>query len=204
MRLIPDKRMIAIPVIAMIILSVAGLAYAHWSDLIKINGIVNTGTLAIGFVDVFCADKEFKEELPKDVACCDCWLDEEYTDVHTNKTGYKKLWFNITNAYPSYYCDVTFVLSNLGTIPGVFKNFTLTGTPPLEIVKTSGTTWEGIDTSFTPARIVFNLEFVDLIGVQLDPCNKTKAELDIHFKQSAPECHSYEFEIEININAWDP
>jgi len=196
--------MIAIPVVAMIMLSAAGLAYAHWSDLIKINGIVNTGTLAIGFVDFDCVDKEYKEKLPKDVADCDCWLDEEYTDVHTNKTGYKKLWFNVTNAYPSYYVHVTFVLQNLGTVPGVFKNFTLTGTPPLEFQYIGGNMWEGKDTSFTPARVVLNVEFVNLIGLQLDPCNKTKAEVDIHFKQSAPECHSYEFEIEIGINAWDP
>lgn len=196
--------MIAIPIVVMITLSIAGLAYAHWTDLIKINGIVNTGTLNIGFVDVTCADKEYKEDLPKDVADCDCWLDEEVTDVHTNKTGYKKLWVNITNAYPSYYCDVTFVLQNLGTVPGVFKTFTLIPTAPLDFIKTSATTWEGIDTSMPGDPVVFNLEFVNLMELQLDPCNKTKAELDIHFKQTAPECHSYEFEIEIGINSWDP
>jgi hypothetical protein len=196
--------MIAIPIVVMITLSIAGFAYAHWTDLIKINGIVNTGTLNIGFVDVLCADKEYKEDLPKDVADCDCWLDEEVTDVHTNKTGYKKLWVNITNAYPSYYCEVTFVLGNLGTVPGVFKNFTLIPTAPLDFIKTSATTWEGIDTSMPGDPVVFNLEFVNLMELQLDPCNKTKAELDIHFKQTAPECHSYEFEIEIGINSWDP
>ena len=194
--------MIAIPIIVMITLSIAGLAYAHWTDLIKINGIVNTGTLNIGFVDVLCADKEYKEDLPKDVADCDCWLDEKVTDVHTNKTGYKKLWVNITNAYPSYYCEVTFVLANLGTIPGVFKNFTLTGTPPLTFNYLGGKMWEGIDSDL--GKVVFNLEFVNLMDLQLDPCNKTKAEVDIHFKQTAPECHSYEFEIEIGINCWDP
>lgn len=194
--------MIAIPVIAMIMLSVAGLAYAHWTDLIKINGIVNTGTLNIGFDHAYCLEKESWLDLPKDVACCDCWLTENVTDVHTNKTGYKKLWINITNAYPNYWCNVTFVVRNLGTIPGVFKNFTLTPTPPLAFVATSPTTWEGIDTALN--KTVFNMEFIDLIGIQLDPCNKTKAELDIHFKQSAPECHSYEFHIQIDIINWDP
>ena len=194
--------MIAIPVVAMIVLSVVGFAYAHWTDLIRINGIVKTGTLSIGFVEIICVDKEYQEDLPKDVADCDCWLDEEYTDVHTNKTGYKKLWVNVTNAYPSYYVHVTFALQNLGTVPGVFKNFTLIGTPPLAFVATSPTTWEGIDTALN--KTVFNLEFVNLVGLQLDPCNKTKAEVDIHFKQTAPECHTYEFHIEIDINSWDP
>lgn len=195
--------MLAIPVLAMIMLSVAGLAYAHWTDLIKINGIVNTGTLNIAFDHAFCIDKEWFQGLPKDVACCNCWLDEKITDVHTNKTGYKKLWINITNAYPSYWCNTTFVLRNIGTIPGIFKNFTLTPTAPLAFVATSATTWEGIDTSMGNA-VVFNMEFVNLIDHQLDPCNKTKAELDIHFKQSAPECHSYEFHIGIDIINWDP
>lgn len=197
--------MIAIPVVAMIMLSVAGFAYAHWTDLIKINGIVNTGTLNIGFVDVLCADKEFKEDLPKDVGDCDCWLDEKVTDVHTNKTGYKKLWVNVTNGYPSYYCEVTFVLQNLGTVPGVFKNFTLIAVTPGLVFQSIGINlWEAKDTTLPGSPVVFNLEFVNLIDLQLDPCHKTKAEVDIHFKQTAPECHSYEFIVEMGINSWDP
>lgn len=202
MHLIHDKRMLAIPVIAIIMLSVTGLAYAHWTDIIRIDGIVKTGTLNIGFDHAFCIDKEWFLGLPKDVADCSCWLTDKVTDVHTNKTGYKKLWINITNAYPSYWCNTTFVIRNLGTVPGVFKNFTLISTPPLAFVATSATTWEGIDTVLN--KTVFNMEFIDLMGLQLDPCNKTKAELDIHFKQTAPECHSYEFHIEIGINSWDP
>lgn len=204
--------MMAIPVVVMIMLSAAGLAYAHWTDLIRINGIVKTGTLSIGFDHAYCIDKEtwwflHPELAPpgweyKDVACCDCWLDEEHTDVHTNKTGYKKLWINITNAYPSYWCNVTFVLRNLGTIPGIFQNFTLIGCPPLVFVSTGPGMWEAVDTDL--GKVVFNLEFIDLVGIQLDPCHKTKAEVDIHFKQTAPECHSYCFDIEIGIIQWDP
>lgn len=196
--------MIAIPVVAMIMLSVAGLAYAHWTDIIRINGIVNTGTLNIAFDHAFCIDKEWYQGLPKDVGCCECWLDEFVKDVHTNKTGYKKLWINITNAYPSYWCNTTFVLHNIGTIPGVIKNHTFMPTPPLVFEHVSGYHWVGKDTSLPGDPVVFNLEFVNLIDLQLDPCNKTKAEVDIHFKQSAPECHSYSFHIEIWVINWDP
>lgn len=197
--------MMAIPVVAMIMLSVAGFAYAHWTDLIRINGIVNTGTLNVVFDHAFSIDKEWYNDLPKDVADCNVWLTENVTDVHTNKTGYKKLWINITNAYPSYWCNTTFVLHNIGTVPAVFKNFTLKADSPLDfkLIKSNReVVWEGIDTSLNVT--VFNMVFIDLKDVQLDPQDTTKAQLDIHFKQTAPECHTYTFHMEIWWNSWDP
>ena len=196
--------MLVIPIVLAIMLSILGLAYAHWQDEIKINGTVNTGTLNVGFIDLLCVDKEFKENLLKDVGDCDCWLDEWVKDEHTGKEGYKKLWINVTNGYPSYYCEATFVIQNLGTVPAIFKNFTIYPDPPLKFVKIATNLWEARDTSITGEPAVFNLELVNLVDLQLDPCNKTKAEVDIHFKQSAPECHTYTFHIEIGVVNWDP
>ncbi|GAG82033.1 unnamed protein product [marine sediment metagenome] len=45
---------------------------------------------------------------------------------------------------------------------------------------------------------IINFDFVNLIGMQLEPCNDTKAEVDVHIKQDAEECHTYSFKVVID------
>ena len=188
----------------MIMLSIIGVGVAHWSEIIKINGIVETGSLTVGFIDKLCVDKEFKEDLLKDVGILDCWFDEPVIDPHTNKTGWRKLWINITNAYPTYYVECTFVVQNLGTVPAIFTNITITlvDTPGYVVNEiTPNTLWDIKNaTTLTP---VINMEVVNLVGLQLDVCNKTKAQLDIHFKQEVPECSTFKFLVEIEAVNWN-
>ena len=200
--------MLAVPVLLMIALSILGVAYAHWQDMIRINGIVNTGSLSVGFVDVVCVDKETKEGLLKDVGNCSCGLDEWFKDPHTNKTGYKKLWVNITNGYPSYYCEATFILRNLGTVPAVIVNFTLTPEPPLVAVYAPTALWpdrwELRDTSKPGNPVALTIVVVNFVGEQLEPCVPEKGQIDTFINQTAQECHTYKYHAEFGIVNWDP
>lgn len=205
-----DKRTIAIPIVIAILLSTLGIAYAHWSDMIKINGTVEMGSLTLGFVEVTCVDKEYLTFYPdpvppgKDNARCICSLDEYVQDEHTLKEGYRKLWVKIEDGYPSYYCFATFIVENLGTVPAVFKTITLTAEAPLVAVEVAPGLWELKDTSKPGEPVVINVEIVNLIDVQLDFCEKTKAQIDTYIKQPAQECHEYKYHVEIVAENWDP
>lgn len=203
-----DKRMLAVPVLLMIALSILGVAYAHWQDMIKINGIVNTGTLNVGWVEVWGVDKEEKEALPKDVGNYSVGLDEWFTDVHTNKTAAKKLWVNITNGYPSYYVEAWFMIRNVGTVPAVIVNFTITPEPPLVAVYAPTALWpdrwELRDTSKAGDPVALTLVVVNLVGEQLEPCIPEKGQIDTYINQTAQECHTYKYHAEFGIVNWDP
>lgn len=204
MRLIKDKRTIALPLLIAIILSSLGIAYAHWSEVIRINGTVEMGSLTLGFIEVVCVDKEYVEELPKDIGKFECSLDEYVMDEHTGKEGYRKIHVKIINGYPSYYVFATFIVDNLGNVPAVFKTVTLMPDPPLVAVFVPPNEWELIDPTLPGEPVVLNVRLVNLVNIQLDPCHQTKAELDTFIKQPAPECHTYSFHVEIVAENWDP
>jgi hypothetical protein len=175
-----------------------GIAYAHWSDQLFIEGTVHGGELMVGFTEVFCEEMHGDPPVPgeyldKDVGDCDV----EYVDYrvcsHTGKDGYGGAIVTITDAYPCYEVHITFVVDNLGTIPAIFEGVTisdptdeLTYNPDLEALVDA----DGVE--------IINFDFVNLIGMQLEPCHDTKAEVDLHFKQDAEECHTYSFRVDID------
>jgi len=232
-----------------IALSVVGFAYAHWTDLIKINGVVSTGSMTVGFTEIVREwDKEdwltFYGQNPegKDVGDTFCWLDEPLeTDVHTNKTVYKKLWCYVNNSYGDYWGINKFTIDNAGTIPVVISNVTLTYNASILSVRVviPDMVWEFTD--INTSKVAFNVWLYKeppdygpgweiappwdfpapwpeaLIGNQIDPqpefvanpwVNMTDSELltelCVHVKQSAPQCHTWYFDIEIEFVNWDP
>jgi hypothetical protein len=210
-----NKKMIVLPFMAILMLSVVGVAYAHWSDFIKIAGYAEMGSLTLAFDPdeiLGCVDNEPTLPVPKDVAWCDVYYDpDSYVyDEHTDKYGYKVLVFEIYNAYPQYEVNlVTVVPHNIGTVPLVITDFNMWDpTGELEFVWTTpppaspayGYFWKDFDGDGVydqDTEEIINVKIVNFVGVQLDPCESTKGEIDFEFKQPAEECHHYYFKVEL-------
>ena len=105
----------------MIALSVAGFAYATWSDYVQIETTVNMGELIFGILDVkLIGDNEPYLPAPKDIGWCEVTdLLEPETSVHhvPAETVYHVMLIKVHDAYPSYEQWIVFNLKNAGTIP---------------------------------------------------------------------------------------
>jgi len=94
-------------------LGISGLAYAHWSQTIYIEGSVETGTVCVGWVDV---DYEDYEYLGKDVGKVDARL-EDLKGTHNGDNIYETLVVELDNVYPSYEAWIYVEIANGGSIP---------------------------------------------------------------------------------------
>jgi hypothetical protein len=141
-------------------LSVAGLVYAHWSDMVQIEATVKMGSVTFGFTDIIGSwDSEDYHAYPPEKHTAEevCELFDEVTDVHTGKTVYKLLTFTITNAYPNYWAINKFTLDNAGTIPIKIQSVTITlpaGFAAVPSVNFPGAMWEIFDPN---GKLVYNL-----------------------------------------------
>lgn len=214
------KRMLALPVIVILAVSLAGFAYAHWSDMVYIEGKAEMGSLTLAFDPdeiLSCVDNELLLPVPKDVGWCEIYYDPDsyVQDPHTLKDGYKTLVFVIHDAYPQYAVHfTTVVLHNIGTIPihiigmkiwdpmGVL-NFEWVVPPPTS--PSEGLFWKDFNGNgvYDLGEEIMNVVIVNFVCVQLDPCESTKGEIDIDFKQPAEECHTYYFAIEFEGMQWN-
>ncbi|MEM3737484.1 MAG: hypothetical protein QXJ75_05320 [Candidatus Bathyarchaeia archaeon] len=211
---------LVLPLVLMMALSVTGVAAAHWSDTFSVSGTVAMGTCTIAFHPkeiLSYVDNEQQNVPPKDIGWAEIYYQPEsyIVDPHSNKDGYKKLEFVIHNAYPQYEVHFTTVrIANIGTIPVHFigldirdptgvLNWQWTTPPPAH--ETTGFFWKDFNGNgaYDPGEEIMNITIVNFICTQLEPCDSTKGEVDIDFKQPAEECHTYQFEIEITAIQWN-
>lgn len=228
-----NKKIPAIALLMAIALSIFGVVYAHWSDMATIDGIVEMASLTLAYDDVeppVCTEfwlnhtsgqlveGEFEN---KEVGDCDAWYEGLIQDSHSLKWGYKRMFINITNAYPQYYVYTTFILHNIGTMPLFVYKFDISGEkrdgagtviydllwhdPDGDWV---GELWEDVDGDgmVDPAVdiLVINLKIQDrTFPLQIDPCNREKMEIDMDFKQEAEQCHHYTIHVDVLAVQWN-
>jgi hypothetical protein len=214
------KKMATAPIALVVLLSLVGVGYAHWSDYVQIEVTVYMGSLTLAFDPYEILDYVDNEgiiPIPKDVGWAEIYYDPTsyVEDVHTNKSGYKTLIFVVHNAYPNYtVAFTTVVLHNIGTIPIHITdlriwdptgelNWTWTTPPPRS--PAMGFFWKDFNGNGTyeAGEEIMNVRIVNFVCHQLHPCESTKGEVDIHFKQPAEECHTYQFAIEIEGIQWN-
>ncbi|MDH5780290.1 MAG: hypothetical protein OEZ29_06810 [Candidatus Bathyarchaeota archaeon] len=227
-----NKKIGAIALLIAITLSAFGLVYAHWSDMVTIDGVIEMGSLTLSWDWVepplcyeFWMDEngqlqpgEFEGKL---VGECTAEFVDEIYDIHSDKYGYKKLIISVTNAYPQYYVFTTAKLHNIGTIPIFVYGFEITGEKKDSAGNVvydllwydpdgdwAGELWEDVDGDGTvdPAVdiLVINLLIQNAQWpLQIDPCNKEKIEVDMDFKQEAEECHHYSIYITVLGVQWN-
>jgi hypothetical protein len=215
--------------VLMVALSVAGFAYAHWTDAIYMYGEVHMGELIFGFTEKYgcwdgkmdyyatIIDYEIIKPEPKPVGELEFWFEEPETSVHLDppKTVYKRMYVNITNAYPEYVAWFNYSLDNGGTIPLDVYNYCVTVNTDIYLdyywEDTDGDGYLDTLVGHNPnGDAVINIWFEPLpannqpfLG-QIDPCDHVDQTMFIHIKEPAEECHTYFFEIVIHSWQWDP
>ncbi|MEM3737483.1 MAG: hypothetical protein QXJ75_05315 [Candidatus Bathyarchaeia archaeon] len=209
------SKALVLPLVLMMALSVTGVAAAHWSDTVKINGTVYMGDLIVGWDEIIdCWDNENENSPPKDVGDVSCSLSDEERSTHTGKYVYHKLSVNLTNVYPQYeaWCKAT--LTSAGTIPAHIISATITPGAGLVIGETfydvNGRVigWE-LDNAETggPVLNVYVTKQetgLSLVCNQIDPCDDEAVDVYIDVKQDGTqECHTYTFDIEFEAIQWN-
>jgi hypothetical protein len=146
-----------------IALSVAGFAYAHWSDMVTIDGTAEMGSLTFGFTRIVAEwdyeNYSWPDNPEKHTAEGTCTLSEPEEDPHSLETVYKLLEFNITGAYPQYWAINKFTLDNAGSIPVKIQSVVITlpaGFTAVESAGYPGAMWEVYDDR-TPEELVYNI-----------------------------------------------
>lgn len=201
----------------LMVTSIVGVSYAHWSDYVSIAGTAEMGELLVGWLDIkMCWDNEDTFDPVKEVAWVECWLDEPETGVHHDppQTVFKVLYLHVYNAYPQYkaYCKVN--LKNAGTIPAHIIGVSITdpaGLLTIEQDPADPTHYEimkdvdndGVDEVIINLYLYKQLTDDPLVCNQIDPCQDEPVDIVLEFKQDAEECHTYEFLIEIEAIQWN-
>lgn len=112
------RNSILVPFFAIILvaISVTAMSLALWTNNVRLNAVINTGEVNVGYEDIVL--EEFEEAEGKDVGKCLYSIEASEGSDHLTITIY--------NGYPGYGCTVEFEIVNKGTIPvvGPFYNVT--------------------------------------------------------------------------------
>lgn len=206
-------------------LGLTGAGFAHWSQTLYVEGDVDTGSFNVGWTELTCVEKHrdpitgFKvdgEYLGKDVGSVEGHWEILKEDPITGKRGYEKILVTIDNAYPCYQVHVIVAVENLGTVPAHFTEILVTGRDETDgedlgfewlsgFQYEKGFFWDDYDADgvYDPDEEIINLEVVNFVCNQLDPCHNTKGEFDFHFKQEIEQGHTYTFEVQLVAVQWN-
>ncbi|RLI81355.1 MAG: hypothetical protein DRP01_10980 [Archaeoglobales archaeon] len=225
-----SKGLIEVFGLLVILLSVLGVAYAHWSATLYISGTVETGTVdaEFGYVqsnDDGCGDvsetgdpyecgtwsyvvEEEKEKwyweggrYVKDVGSCTVELSEDR----------KTLIVTLDNAYPSYMPSIAYQIVNTGTIPVRIEKIILTRVggnyPKKELTPCTRyyvdyETGTVAETLFAEADFSIHVTGI-YIGQQIDPKDYAIGDLCIHVLGNAKQNAKYTFTITIVVTQWN-
>ena len=122
------KKAIGMFVALILALGMTGVAFAHWSQILSIEGTVKTGELCVGIRDVGTSDpgttldKMFDSDtatiiqLSKDVGKAES-LNGVPKCMHLDMQYYEDITFTVTDAYPQYYWEEEIKIANCGDIP---------------------------------------------------------------------------------------
>ncbi|RLG56696.1 MAG: hypothetical protein DRN83_03440 [Hadesarchaea archaeon] len=180
------KKMIGIFATLIIALGMSGVAFAHWSETLYINGTVYTGELDAEWSVHSIWDNEPSN---KDVSGM------TITPVDSDSDGdYDQLDVVISNAYPSIDYYAILDVHNNGSIP---LHTYITIDP--------GNLPDGTTLEFTGINDIFGGPPVPPLenGAQIHPGRWAYARLHVHLPQSAAENTTYTFTITVEAVQWN-
>ena len=159
-------------------------AFAMWSETLRINATIKTGTVAVAFDEYSCGDvgpdpqsgAPFNNSEGKDVA--KCYVSDEIIE----DGNVVKLNVTIVNAYPGYEAQIKMSIKNVGTIPVKLYSQNISGvnTTALSV----SLTHEGNTTQIHPGSTQTYLLTIDVL-------------------QQASENTTYTFEVTLVFAQWN-
>jgi len=162
----------ALFMVLVIMLALLGVGYALWSDTLVIEGQVHTGEVDMAFSPCGTNDSGTANDpgYEKHVASCECarstgTIEDAYDD------GYDQLNITITDGYPSYLCEVTYDMTNIGTVP--VHLFSVIADYDANALDVEQACWFDTD----PVGI----------GYQLHPGDSVDCSIGLHVRQEAAE-----------------
>jgi len=205
----------AILAIALIVLSIVGFSYAHWSTYLYIDGYVETGELDWGFTSWSCLDTgtDYHSREGFALPAPRFWIDPEGKNIGSQELiphdtdgdgDYDRLEFNLYNVYPSYFTSVSVYAMNTGTIPLRIDSVIINDAI---VYRKSPTPYITLDLD---GNGIADIDFWwgNGFGVQLHPGEESpEMSFWIHIRQGAPPNAVLSFSIEllaVNWNAYVP
>jgi predicted ribosomally synthesized peptide with SipW-like signal peptide len=164
--------------VLVIMLALLGVGYALWSDTLVIEGQVQTGEVDMAFSPCGTNDSGTANDpgYDKHVASCECARSTGSIEDPSDD-GYDQLNITITKGYPSYSCNVTYDMTNIGTVP-VHLYSVLAEYEPEELdVEQVCEVWDEVLLDYVPVDI----------GYQLHPNESVDCSIDLHVRQEAAE-----------------
>lgn len=198
----------AIVAIALIVLAIAGFAYAHWSETLWLNGTVKTGNM--------CAEFEFNMHSQKDPfgPYNDYTCDVNFTNIHqiNKNVGHTNITYvdtdndgcndtlkiDMGNVYPCYYEHIGFWIHNCGTIP--WKIWRVIFNPGNVIIYEPG--YLTLDLN-NDGKADIEIKWGNEFDRQKDPCEDFEVSFQIHILQPIPENSTLTFTITIEMVNWN-
>ena len=165
-----------------------GTAMAMWSETLKVNVYVDTGSVKVKWSDWSCSDTGpdpqatdlgFHNEEGKDVA--KCYVTPERYDEYNNTI---KLNVTLDNAYPGYKVNITMIVDNIGTVP----------------VKLLSYSWSNLSNIDNEA---LDIELIVPEDTQIEPNENGTYVLVITVLQAANETSTYSFDLELTFAQWN-
>jgi len=163
----------------MLALAITGVAFAHWTDTLVINGTVNTGTFG---AELNVGEGYDSEPPNKNVSYISGTLGDDK----------KSITVTVNNAYPCIDYWLPIDLHCVGSVPLIIESIVvdrgnLPGDTTLEIVA-------------DPAHPGEN---VIAIGTQLHQSQTAYGRLHLHLGENAAQGQTYTFTVTINVVQWN-
>ena len=210
-----SKGLPALFAVVILSLSIIGISFAHWTDVLTLEGKVTTGTLCAEFtppvttndqgLDWTC-DVGFLNILDpkdnpraKDIGSSSSALFDDDVDGH-----FDRIVVTFTNMYPCYYDHIAFWVNNCGTIPMKICY--------VEVIWPTGS---AIIHDGTPSKIVvdydddddddFEMRWGDNFGKQIDPGPDYAKDIswDIHFLNGLEQRSELTITIKMYLINWN-
>jgi hypothetical protein len=198
------KKIIALPLIAIMLSLTTAVAVAHWVDNLYVEGTVQTGylctcfrpgaegslhgtgwdwTCGVGFVNTHQITPV------KDIA--DTYV--TIIDCHT-------LNVTIDNGYPCYYDHIVLGIDNCGTVPWSILTVTFTSTSDSVVITHNGYLTLDLD---GVGDDDLEINWGDSFGVQIDPGEYADLSFDIHLMNPIPQDSQLTFTVTIEVVNWN-
>lgn len=191
--------------VALLLLASAGIAYAMWSETLKVNVYVDTGEVDVKWSSWECNDAGIDPGYDKDVG--KCYVQPESEDIEGDVI---KLNITLDNAYPSYNVTIMGEVDNIGSIPVEPVRFFFDSNENGEY--DPGETEIVVCTDYPldldgdeKADVDFHMFLLNDSGdgTQIDPNESDMYGFMIHIKQNATELETYEFHIVMQFAQWN-